>query len=111
MNKTWNNIMGSSLYNQNSHFGETAYIKKIADNNFEYQNLEFHYLFDQYGQIEYMLKLYHEDSSCLNEIDREFLFKFSNHTDYDKRITRSQWEKYLDVKKKIEKFYDISLDL
>ena len=110
MNKAWIDYMNISLSPKGSYIKETDYIKKNVNNNYENKNLVFHSIFYQYEQLQYILNLYSADSTCLNESEREFLYGFSKHTDYDKRITYSQWENYLKIKRKIEEHYNISLD-
>ena len=108
--KAWNRYMNNYIsrpapyYNPKNYNNLQSYTTVSKSSVFDDHDSSFHSLFDQYDQLEDMLKLASENISCLTEIEREFLANFSSHLDYDRRITLDQWENYLVVKKKIEDF-------
>lgn len=108
--KAWNRYMNNYIsrpapyYNPKNYNNLQSYTTVSKSSIFDDHDSSFHSLFDQYHQLEDMLKLASENISCLTEIEREFLANFSSHLDYDRRITLDQWENYLVVKKKIEDF-------
>lgn len=115
--KVWNsykeeceNSISRTIKKSTNH-NSTNYYEKSEKSQFKQQTPQYQSIFTHYKELEYMINLYKADSSSLNYTDSKNLIKFNNQVQKDDKITRYQWEQYLELKQKIEKHYDISLDV
>lgn len=105
-----NNVMDTWKRYMKNYAYKLPYDATLYNNILEKKESTFHSLFNQYNQVQCMEELYFKNPSCLSRLDSEFLSDFTNHINTDRRINTLQWKKYLYIKKKIESFYNISLD-
>lgn len=70
-----------------------------------------HPSFQEYNQLQYMMNLFQANPEILTELEGAFLLDFKDTVNKKVAIDFTQAEQYSWIKRKIEKFYEISLDL